>query len=69
MNFQQQGVIPGDVIYSAGAQWIAQKANPRLALQLNVDNLTNLRYWNSVQTGTYGIGMDRTVRMQMKIDY
>jgi iron complex outermembrane receptor protein len=69
VNFQQQGVIPGYVLYSAGAQWIAQKSNPRLALQLNVENLTNLRYWNSVQTGTYGIGMDRTVRMQMKIDY
>ena len=41
----------------------------RLTFLLNVDNLTNLRYWNSVQTGTYGIGMDRTIKMTMKMDY
>ena len=40
----------------------------RLTFLLAVDNLANLRYWNSVQTGTYGIGMDRTVRMTIKMD-
>jgi iron complex outermembrane receptor protein len=69
VNFQQQGSIPGYAIYSAGAGYVTPNPYPRVALLLNVDNLTNLRYWNSVQTGTYGIGMDRTVRMNMKLDY
>jgi len=40
----------------------------RITFLLNVDNLTNLRYWNSVQTGTYGIGMDRSIKMTVQVD-
>jgi iron complex outermembrane receptor protein len=69
VNFQQQGSIPGYALYSAGAGYVTPNPYPKVAFLLNVDNLTNLRYWNSVQTGTYGIGMDRTVRMNMKLDY
>jgi iron complex outermembrane receptor protein len=69
VNFLQQGVIPGYVLYSAGAGYVTPNRNPKVGFLLNVDNLANLRYWNSVQTGTYGIGMDRTVRMNMRIDY
>ena len=72
VNFQQQGSIPGYVLYSAGASWVISDRAlnlRRLTFLLNVDNLTNLRYWNSVQTGTYGIGMDRTIKMTMKMDY
>ena len=36
--------------------------------QLNVDNLANLRYWNGVQTGTYGIGMDRSFKFNIRVD-
>ena len=71
VNFQQQGSIPGYVLYSAGASWtVADRMLNvrRLTFLLNVDNLTNLRYWNSVQTGTYGIGMDRTIRTAIKMD-
>ena len=71
VNFQQQGTIPGYVLYSAGASWVT--SHPminarRVTFLLAVDNLANLRYWNSVQTGTYGIGMDRTVKMTIKMD-
>jgi iron complex outermembrane recepter protein len=71
VNFLQQGSIPGYIIYSAGASWVVRNRMldvRRLTFLLNVDNLTNLRYWNSVQTGTYGIGMDRVVKVTMKID-
>jgi len=71
VNFQQQGTIPGYVLYSAGASWVIADRMlnvRRLTFLLNVDNLANLRYWNSVQTGTYGIGMDRTIKMTMKMD-
>src|SRR5207237_9765254 len=72
VNFQQQGSIPGYVLYSAGASWVITDRAlnlRRLTFLLNVDNLANLRYWNSVQTGTYGVGMDRTIKMTMKMDY
>ena len=72
VNFQQQGSIPGYVLYSAGASWVVSDHAlnvRRLTFLLNVDNLTNLRYWNSVQTGTYGIGMDRTIKATVKMDY
>ncbi len=38
------------------------------ALQLNVDNLANIRVWNSVQTGTYGTGMDRSIKISARFD-
>lgn len=69
VNFQQQGQIPGYVLYSAGATWTTtQTQMHRVSLLFNIENLANLRYWNSVQTGTYGTGMDRTIRASMKID-
>ena len=71
VNFQQQGSIPGYVVYSAGASWVvkSQILNPqRITFLLGIDNLTNQRYWNSVAAATYGIGMDRTVKMTVKID-
>lgn len=71
VNFLQQGSIPGYVLYSAGASWVVRSRTldvRRLTFLLNVDNLTNVRYWNSVQTGTYGIGMDRVIKLTMKID-
>jgi iron complex outermembrane receptor protein len=71
VNFQQQGTIPGYVLYSAGVSWVITHRVldvRRVSFLLNVDNLANLRYWNSVQTGTYGTGMDRVVKMTMKVD-
>jgi iron complex outermembrane receptor protein len=68
VNFQEQGIIPGYILYSAGAGYVTRVQGHRFSVQLNVDNLLNLRYWNSVQTGTYGTGMDRSIRMGMKMD-
>jgi iron complex outermembrane receptor protein len=69
VNPQDQGAIPGYVLFTAGAGYSAQIEKRRLAFQVNVDNLANTRYWNSVQTGTYGTGMDRTVKMSAKVDF
>ena len=41
----------------------------RASFQLALDNISNRRYWNSVQTGTYGIGMDRSARFNAKMDF
>ena len=69
VNPQDQGYIPGYFLYNAGAGYVTRLAGYRTAFQFNVDNLGNLRYWNSVQTGTYGTGMDRTFKFNAKIDF
>jgi len=58
------------MLYSLGAIWTVRGVlgSQRLTMLLNVDNLTNRRYWNSVQTGIYGVGMDRTIRLTIKMD-
>jgi iron complex outermembrane receptor protein len=69
VNNQQQGTIPGYTTYSIGGNYATRIDGRRVSFQLSVDNLSNLRYWNSVQTGTYGIGMDRSFRANMKVDF
>ncbi|MGF6851471.1 TonB-dependent siderophore receptor [Paraburkholderia sp. CI3] len=69
VNPQNQGFIPGYTVYSLGAGYATRIAGKRVDLRVSVDNLFNKRYWNSVQTGTLGTGMDRSVRMAAKIDF
>jgi iron complex outermembrane receptor protein len=68
VNPQDQGVIPGYIIYNASIGYTTRALSRRMLFQLYADNLTNVRYWNSVQTGTYGTGMDRSFRLTTKID-
>jgi len=69
INPQDQGLIPGYILYTAGAGYVTRIGKHRLAFQLNADNLANLRYWNSVQTGTYGTGMDRSFKGRARFDF
>jgi TonB-dependent siderophore receptor len=69
LNNQQQGTIPGYALYSAGLGYTTRIQGKRVAFQVNADNLANLRYWNSVQTGTYGIGMDRSFKFNIRVDF
>jgi len=69
VNPQNQNFIPGYVLYTAGIGYQTRIDKTRLTFLVNVDNLANLRYWNSVQTGTYGIGMDRSFKMSTKVDF
>lgn len=68
VNNQEQGTIPGYTLYTAGVGYITRMYGKRVAFQVNGDNLANKRYWNSVQTGTYGIGMDRSVKFSVRVD-
>jgi iron complex outermembrane receptor protein len=56
-------------LFTLGAGYVTRIAGRRVALQLNVDNVADKRYWNSVQTGTYGTGMDRGIKMNAKVDF
>jgi TonB-dependent siderophore receptor len=70
VNPQDQGYIDGYTLYDAGASYATRtRGGERVSFQLSVDNLSNKRYWNSVQTGTYGIGMDRAIRFSARMDY
>ena len=69
VNNQEQGTIPGYTLYSIGGNYATRIQGKRVSFQLSVDNLANKRYWNSVQTGTYGIGMDRSIKMNAKVDF
>jgi iron complex outermembrane receptor protein len=69
VNPQDQGNIPGYFLYSTSASYVTRIADRRVAFQFSVDNIGNLRYWNSVQTGTYGTGMDRAFKFSTKVDF
>jgi iron complex outermembrane receptor protein len=68
VNNQEQGRIPGYALYTAGVGYVTRIGGKRVAFQVNGDNLANRRYWNSVQTGTYGIGMDRSIKFSVRFD-
>ena len=69
INPQDQGNIPGYFLYTTAAAYVTRIEGYRTSFQVTVDNIGNLRYWNSVQTGTYGTGMDRTFKFNAKIDF
>ena len=69
VNNENQGYIPGYTLYDAGLNYATRIYGHRTSFGLSIDNLANKRYWNSVQTGTYGIGMDRTIKFNAKIDF
>jgi iron complex outermembrane receptor protein len=69
VNPQNQNTIPGYVLYNAGIGYQTRINKARVAFQVTVDNIANLRYWNSVQTGTYGTGMDRSFKMSVRVGF
>jgi len=68
VNPQDQGTIPGYTLFTAGLGYQIRWGTSRAVFLVNVDNLTNIRVWNSVQTGTYGTGMDRSIKMSARVD-
>ena len=69
INPQNQGDIPGYSLFDAGASYATRIHGHRASFQLTVDNIANKRYWNSVGAGTYGIGMDRSIKFNAKLDF
>jgi iron complex outermembrane recepter protein len=68
VNNADQGWIPGYTLWEAGANYVTKLGGHRTNFGVAIENLGNKRYWNSVQTGTYGIGMDRTLKFNAKVD-
>jgi iron complex outermembrane receptor protein len=68
INPQNQGTIPGYTLFTAGLGYQVRWPTGRAIFLVNADNLTNIRVWNSVQTGTYGTGMDRSIKMSARFE-
>src|SRR5262249_18342971 len=68
INPQDQGTIPGYTLFTAGLGYQLRWGKERAVFLVNVDNLANIRVWNSVQTGTYGTGMDRSIKMSARFE-
>jgi iron complex outermembrane recepter protein len=69
VNPQDQGTIPGYALFSAGAGYLTTIAGHPASFQFSADNLTNRRYWNSAQQGTFGTGMDRSFKLGAKVNF
>ena len=68
VNNADQGWIPGYTLWDAGANYATKIGGHRATFGVAVENLNNKRYWNSVNAGVYGIGMDRTFKFNAKVD-
>ncbi len=68
VNPQDQGTIPGYTLFTAGLGYQIRSGTSRAIFAVNVDNFANIRVWNSVQTGTYGTGMDRSIKMSARFE-
>jgi len=68
INPQDQGTIPGYTLFTAGLGYQVRWGKEKAIFLVNVDNLTNIRVWNSVQTGTYGTGMDRSIKLSARFE-
>jgi iron complex outermembrane receptor protein len=69
VNNQDQGYLPGYALYDMGASYATRIDGRPASFQVSIDNLANRRYWNSITTGTLGIGMDRNIKFNAKFDF
>lgn len=69
VNVLNQAEIPAVALFNAGASYATSIAGRKTSFQFSIDNLTNKRYWNSVSSGTYGAGMERSLRFNSKVEF
>jgi iron complex outermembrane receptor protein len=64
----QSGTIPAYAVWSAGAGYNTKVGGNKASFQMQIDNLTNLRYWSGVNGTTYAIGQPMSIRFNAKFD-
>lgn len=69
VNPQNQAVIPESFLWNAGASYTIPIDNRRLVFNMNVRNLTNVRYFSSAVNGALGVGPPRTVTFSARMDF
>jgi iron complex outermembrane receptor protein len=69
VNSNDQGAVPGFVLYNVGAGYSTRILGRKVAFQVNVDNLFNKAYWNSATSTAYGPGMVRSLKGNTRIEF
>lgn len=69
VNPLDQGTIPSVTLYSAGAGYQTTVDGHPTTINLSITNLMNKTYWSNAVNSTLGVGMPRTYRLGMKIEF
>ena len=68
VNALNQAFVDGYTTYSASIRYTFERVTPNgLTLQLNADNLTNLRYWSTAGNNLVGVGMPRVIKLTARV--
>ena len=69
VNPQDQGSIPSVTTFTCGAGYANSVGGHRFAVNLNVTNLTDVRYWSSATNNNLGVGQQRAFRLNARFEY
>lgn len=68
VNALNQAFVNGYTTYSATARYTIEGVTEHgMTLQLNVDNLTNERYWSTAGNNLLGVGLPRQVKLTARL--
>ena len=60
--------LPAYTVFAGGARYKTMIAGQRVSFQVNVENLTDKRYWSAANGGFLAVAMPRTVSFALKVD-
>jgi iron complex outermembrane receptor protein len=69
INNFEQGSIPGYTIYTAGAHYRMRVARSNVTFTLFTENAGDKRYWSAAGGGFLAVGLPRTTKFSMKMDF
>ena len=69
INNLEQGSIPGYTLFTAGARYSARMMDKPTTFQVYVENLGDKRYWSGAGGGVLAVGLPRTVRFSMAVQF
>ena len=69
INNFEQGSIPGYTIFTAGANYRMRLARTNLTFTLFVENAGDKEYWSAAGGGFLAVGLPRTTKFSMKMDF
>lgn len=69
INALNQAYIAGYTTYTAGLRYATTVLGKNTTFRLNVDNLTDKRYWSAAGSGQLAVGLPRTVTLSSIIEF
>ncbi|MES2290331.1 MAG: TonB-dependent siderophore receptor [Pseudomonadota bacterium] len=67
VNAQNEAFIDGSTVYGASIRYKVPGVAKDMTIQLNVDNLTNLRYWAGTGSNLLGYGVPRQAKLTVRV--